>query len=404
MRLLIVADWFFPTVPGGLARVAWDVARCMSSLGHHVEFVAAESIASLPEAVEEMHHGVVVHRFPRRRFPAWNPRRGALQIELFRRAISPVLSRGFDVVHFHSIFSGMASVDAVAELANRPALAYTIHSPIVPEQRLAWSQQGMIGVVNNLLGPPVMRRMERRLLDAADVRHTLSQFTVDQLAREHRGRAYAFHVIPHWVSPDWRRTRTKEQARATLGWREDRRILFTVRQLRPRYGIPDAVAAVAPLAQSGACVFKVAGSGPLEEVIRESIRAQGVHDGVELMGRISDDDLRLAYQAADLFLLPTRDLECFGLIILESLGYGLPVLGTRVGAIPEVLGPILPDFLVPPGDVSALRSKVEDFLAGRLGSPAATALSDTIHHDYGEVEISKRYERFYADARRGRRG
>lgn len=400
MRLLIVADWFFPSVPGGLARVAWDVARLMARRGHHVEFVAAESDAALTGPVEEDHEGVVVHRFPRPRFAPWNPRRGAAQISLFRDAVARALPRGFDVVHYHSIFTGMGAVDAVGRMPRRPALAYTIHSPIVAEQRLAWAQQGWIGRVNDMLGPPIMRRMERRLLDAADARHTLSAFVAGELAREHPSRRHGFHVIPHWVSPSWRRTLTSEQARERLGWRQSVQTLFTVRQLRPRYGIADAIAAVAPLARRGACDFRIAGSGPLDESLRATIREHGAEDGVRLVGRIGDDDLRLAYQAADLFLLPTRALEGFGLIILEALAYGLPVLGTTVGAIPEVLGGILPDFLVPPGDVAALRLKVEEFLTGRLQAPPAAVVSDAVHRLYGEPAIADRYESFYADAQR----
>lgn len=400
MRLLIVADWFFPSVPGGLARVAWDVARLMVRRGHHVEFVAAESDAVLPAPVEEMHEGVVVHRFPRPRFSPWNPRRGAAQIRLFRDAVARVLPRGFDVVHYHSIFTGMGTVDAVGSMRRRPTLAYTIHSPIVAEQRLAWAQQGWIGRINDLLGPPVMRRMERRLLDAADSRHTLSAFVAGELAAEHPSRGHRFHVIPHWVAPECRRRLTREEARERLGWRLDCRTLFTVRQLRPRYGIGDAIAAVAPVASRGGCIFQIAGAGPLEAALRATIRKHGVEEQVRLLGRISDDDLHLAYQAADLFLLPTRALEGFGLIILEALAYGLPVLGTRVGAIPEVLGGILPEFLVLPGDVEGLRRKVEDFLDGRLRPPPAEVLSDEVHRLYGEGTIGDRYERFYEAARR----
>lgn len=398
VRILVVADWFFPSVPGGLARVAWDVARCLARRGHHVELIAAESVEVLPARVEEVHEGVVVHRFPRPRFPFWDPRRGQRQIGLFREAVARVLPRGFDVVHYHSIFTGMAVLDAVAGRARRPALAYTIHSPIVPEQRLAWAQQGLAGLVNRALGTPLMRGMERRLLDAADVRHTLSRFTTTELAREHPRRRYRFHVIPHWVAPGWRRSLSREEARRRLGWAADVPTFFTVRQLRPRYGIPDAVEAVAPLARAGRCGFRIAGAGPLTSALESRIRDLGVVDRVQLLGRVSDADLQLAYQAADLFLLPTRQLECFGLIILESLGYGLPVLGTAVGAIPETLGPLLPEFLVPPADVPALRAKLESFLDGRLACPPGPALAEQVHRDFGEEVVAGQYERFYADA------
>ena len=61
----------------------------------------------------------------------------------------------------------------------------------------------------------------------------------------------------------------------------------------------------------------------------------------------------------------------------------LPVIATQAGAIPEVLYPILPDCLVPPGDVAALRDKIAAFLSGNLEIPSADELMAYVdlHYD-----------------------
>jgi glycosyltransferase involved in cell wall biosynthesis len=180
--------------------------------------------------------------------------------------------------------------------------------------------------------------------------------------------------------------------------------LFTVRQLRYRYGIEDAITAVAPLAAAGRCTFHIAGDGPELDKLRKQIDDSGCQGSIELMGLLPDEQLQVAYQAADLFLLPTRALECFGLISLEAMSFGLPVLGTTVGAIPEVIGPILPGFHSPPGAPEAFRAKVTDYLEGRLVPPPERAIRDYVRVNYSESTVMAQYDLLYAQARINKNG
>ncbi len=66
---------------------------------------------------------------------------------------------------------------------------------------------------------------------------------------------------------------------------------------------------------------------------------------MRFLGFIEDSELPLYYQASDAFVLPTRELEGFGLVAVEALACGTPVLGTPVGAIPELLRGLQPDLL-----------------------------------------------------------
>ncbi|NDC75319.1 glycosyltransferase family 1 protein [bacterium] len=398
MNVLIVADRFFPSDPGGLARVAWDAAKALARRGHTIAFVAAESGPGATPPATSTVEGVTVHRFVRPVYPAWHPQRASVPIKLYAQAVKRALvGSHFDAVHFHSIFTGMAVLQAIGGEAKRPRLVYTIHSPVAQEQHLTWSRQGLIGVFNSWIGMPIVRRMEQQLIAAADVVHVLSEFTTAQLRSEHPRLSKRYRVIPHFVYGDWRRILSREEARRRLGWQPATPSLFTVRQLRYRYGIEDAVAAVAPLAREGRCTLHIAGDGPDRDKLQSQIDSLGCRESVQLLGRISDDTLRLAYQAADLFLLPTRHLECFGLISLEAMSHGLPVLGTTVGAIPEVIAPILPDFLVPPQNPGELRQKLEAFLAGRLPPGSAGEISAYVYGKYGEGAIMNQYEQMYAD-------
>ena len=93
-------------------------------------------------------------------------------------------------------------------------------------------------------------------------------------------------------------------------------------------------------------LLAIGGTGSRREELEELAQSLGLRDHVRFLGYLPDSDLPSYYQASDLFVLPTRELEGFGLIAVESLACGTPVLGTPVGAIPEILRPLDPSLLM----------------------------------------------------------
>jgi glycosyltransferase involved in cell wall biosynthesis len=89
----------------------------------------------------------------------------------------------------------------------------------------------------------------------------------------------------------------------------------------------------------------IGGEGPLEKALREQARRCGVEDFVRFAGYIPDEDLPSYYQMADLFILPTTELEGFGLVTVEAFASGLPVLGTPIGGTREILAKLGSDYL-----------------------------------------------------------
>ena len=81
----------------------------------------------------------------------------------------------------------------------------------------------------------------------------------------------------------------------------------------------------------------IGGKGPLKDDLVKSIHEMGIEGHIKFAGFISEADLHDYYRAADVFILPTLELEGFGLVTLESLASGTPVLGTPVGGTKEIL-------------------------------------------------------------------
>ena len=81
----------------------------------------------------------------------------------------------------------------------------------------------------------------------------------------------------------------------------------------------------------------VVGEGRERASLEHYATAIGLKRHVRFVGRAGDDDLALWYQAADASVMPTVAYEGFGVSIVESMACGTPVIGTPVGAIPEIL-------------------------------------------------------------------
>ncbi len=386
MRYLTAVDNCFLDYPGGAARVAWDSAAGMRDRGHDVTMVAFAPRGQARTSVESK-DGITVLRVVKPQLAELNPARLLAGIRAVRQAwqADPSSNQRWDIVHVHTLQAGSGLYPAYMGASRR---IVTVHSPAVLEwqaNRVPSSSSKLKG----LLGRPLLSWLERRLLRTAHEIQALSRFTRARIDELH-GVGDKVRVIPHYVTEASGTEPSRSEARARLGWPEDRKILFTVRHHSHRNGIDLAIRAMAPLTSAKRCEFRVAGDGALRPVYRELARSLDPSGRMYFPGRLSDQELRLAYLAADAFILPSRALECFGIIILEALAHGCPVLASDAAAIPEALTPILPEFLFEAGSVEAMRDKIEAFLTGRLVAPPADVLRDFVRRLYGRDVILPR--------------
>ena len=98
------------------------------------------------------------------------------------------------------------------------------------------------------------------------------------------------------------------------------------------------------------------------------------------------------YQAADLTVVPTVALEGFGLVTVESLACGTPVLGTDEGGTGEILRPFRPDLLVPPRDAVALATRLSALLADAGSRPDAATCRRYAEDHYAWPGVLARLE------------
>lgn len=131
------------------------------------------------------------------------------------------------------------------------------------------------------------------------------------------------------------------------GERADAPYALIVSRLSPEKGLDVAIEACRIVGMP----LVIAGEGPE----RAALQAQGSDDQVRFLGHVSADALGGLRAGAAIALVPSRSAETFGLAAAEAMACGLPVAGSRVGALGELLEP---DALVPPGDAPALAEAI----------------------------------------------
>jgi glycogen(starch) synthase len=115
-----------------------------------------------------------------------------------------------------------------------------------------------------------------------------------------------------------------------------------------------------------------------------------LEDCTRFIGHVADEALPDMYAATDAFVLPTTELECFGLIALEAMASGRPVLATPVGAIPEMLKPIEPGWLSRDNSAEAIAEKLASLLRRELPDHEPRLLRQEIAARYSQSHLLKK--------------
>ncbi len=369
MRIVVVSDVSPVTLLGGGERVLWEQASRLSARDHVVRVVSRTPEGGLPGDL--VHGGVAVHHFPvDRRSLAGFIRTSVLGA---RRAVeSAVATHGADVLHFHQPVGAFGVLTSA--LGRRLPSLYTFHSPAPLEYR---SRRGMSGLHRGGLlgraGAVLLWSLERASLRRASRIHVLSDFSARLLWDLYGiGGDRIVKIVGGADVERFHPNGSQDAQRRALGLPADRPLLFTLRNLEPRMGLDALVRAMATVRERcPRALLLIGGSGSLRPFLETLTISLELSDHVKFLGFVPERDLPTYYGAADAFVLPTRELEGFGLVTVEALACGTPVLGTPIGATPEILEPLDRSLLFADSGPSAIADGILRFLERRERDPAA---------------------------------
>lgn len=395
--VLHVTDAFAPET-GGVERVVGCLAAQQARRGRSVT-VLTKAVPGAP-AIEKRPDGVTVLRYPHaRRIAPWvyltsylGARRTAAEL---LHVAPPAL------VHYHLTLSAQGPLAALPR--DLPSV-YTFYGPwhaefeVEAHEKMHTASAPYRAYLRAQIA--TQRALQRRLLDRVQRVVVLSEFSRGWIERLAPQRAAGAVRIPGGLDPDrFFPAVPMKDFRAELGLPDDAFCLLTVRRLARRMGLDLLLDAVAALPDKPPVHLLIAGRGPLRAALTEQTRRLGLAERVHFLGFVDDADLPDLYRCADLFVVPTRAEENFGLIVLEAAACGTPVAATPAGSLPEVMAAADDRYLA--RDVSA--PALTDVLARAIADgPAvathfATEVAPRVREHFAWSAIADRVDALYAE-------
>ncbi|HTH58861.1 MAG TPA: glycosyltransferase family 4 protein [Paraburkholderia sp.] len=373
--LQIGMHWF-PERAGGLDRMYYSLVGALPGAGVGVRGVVAGS----PKVAEDSGGAIQGFGSAARALP--------LRLMDARRALRrEIRERRPDVISSHFA------------LYTFPGLDVTRGIPQVSHFQGPWADESLVEGAATL-AQRVKHSLEQSVYERSSRLIVLSNAFGEILTRRYGIAPDRVRVVPGCVdTAQFDPPCTQGEARMRLQLPQNRPIILAVRRLVRRMGLEDLIDAVKQVKPHHPDVLLlIAGRGRLADELQQRIDDAGLADNVKLLGFVPDAHLPSLYRAANLSVVPTVALEGFGLITVESLAAGTPVLVTPVGGLPEAVAGLSPDLVLPSTGAGAIAEGIDATLSGRLKLPTPDECRDYARSHFDNAVVAKRVAAVYAEA------
>lgn len=285
----------------------------------------------------------------------------------------------YDVIHSHYWLSGLAALELRAVWG----------APIVQMFHTLGHMKNSVATSPEEWETEQRIEGEGRVMNLADRLVAATPLERAQMVWLYGADASRVSVVPCGVDLGLFHPVPPEQARRNLGLPAGRRVVLFVGRIEPLKGIDTLLRAMALVApqipdwQAGLSVIIIGGApgAGFEQTNAEMVRLQrlraelGIEDLVTFQGAQDQDTLAHYYAAAEMVVMPSH-YESFGMVALEAMACGTPVVASKVGGLAFSVQDGETGFLVPGGDPAALAARIhqlltDDQLRQRLGQQAA---------------------------------
>ncbi|MBC1239753.1 glycosyltransferase family 4 protein [Nostoc sp. 2RC] len=365
--ILTLGLGWFPQNPGGLERYIYELTHKLAANQDQIELCGVGLPEAQPNSPIKLTNLATVDTNICQRL--WSIRRNFQKT----RTNTP------DAINLHFALYSFPILDI---LPKKVPITFNFHGP--------WAFESKQEVVNKNLSLLIKHWLiEQTTYNRCDRFIVLSKAFGNILHQKYQVPWKKINVIPGGVDINYFQPNlSPQEACRQLGWPNNRRILFTSRRLVHRTGVDKLLQAMAMIKPKIPDIWlAIAGRGHIQSTLQQQAKELGLDDNVKFLGFLPDEQLPIAYQAAELTVVPSQSFEGFGLVIVESLACGTPVLCTPVGGMPEILAEFSPDLITTSIEASAIAQKLEQALLGNIPIPSREACRQyaITHYDWHQI-------------------
>jgi len=371
---------------GGSGIVASELGLLLARTGYEVHFISS----SLPWRLHHYERNVFYHQVEVANYPVFH--HPPYTLSLATKMSEVATEHGLDILHVHYAIPHAASAFLAQQMVgpDRLRVITTLH-----------------GTDITLVGQePSFFPITKFLIERSDAVTAVSEFLrreTEQVFHITRG----IDVIPNFV--DTRHFHpVEDKARRNQFAASGERLILHASNFRKVKNVPTVVDVFARLAEDIPCRLLLIGEGPESRTVQQRVTDLGVTNKVQFLGQL--ENMEEILPLADLLLLPSQH-ESFGLVALEAMSCGTPVIATTVGGTSEFIDSGHNGFLCDPDDIESMVAAARRlFQDGVLYQHVAEEARRDAVEKFGARCVLKQYLELYdrvmgsavkADTRRG---
>ncbi|WP_435349138.1 glycosyltransferase family 4 protein [Haloarchaeobius sp. HRN-SO-5] len=351
MKVVLGSHYFFPHI-GGIESVVESHAERLAGRGHDVTVVSSNAGA---DSFNSRQDGYKV-----RRFKAWNPTESfgvpypvPSPIDAGRKLRDTLEDREVDLVHVH----GLNYLTTTAILRHVPSSTPVVMHQHTPFVEYPFPIQQIEQVNDHLVGRWNLRQANLVFC----INPNIEQY-VQKLEPSTNTELLMNGVDTEFFNP------RRGQEASPFNCDSDATVLFTLSRMSQKKGIDVLLEAIQRIGQESMGIhFAVAGDGPMRGEVEKIAQKT---KNMEIMGRLTDNELASCYAAADAFVFTSKSGEAFPtLTMIEALSSGTPVIASELAENPIGVRDRTNSILFEPGDAGGLINAITEMATDRNHLP-----------------------------------
>ncbi|WP_221565170.1 N-acetyl-alpha-D-glucosaminyl L-malate synthase BshA [Alkalihalobacillus sp. TS-13] len=336
MKKLKIGITCYPTI-GGSGVVATELGKMLAKEGHDIHFITSSIPFRLEKFYHNIHfHEVEVNQYSVFRYPPYDLTLASKMAEIAER-------ENLDLLHVHyAVPHAICAYLAKQMVGENLKIVTTLH-----------------GTDITVLGyDPSLSELIRFGIEKSDSVTAVSKSLIEQ-TKVLFGTEKEIDCVYNFIDEEIYQRKHNPELRSKYGIEQDEKVLIHVSNFRSVKRVPDVVRTFHKVRQKHPAKLLLIGDGPELTVACRLSKELGLQEDVLILGK--QENIAELFSISDVKLL-LSEKESFGLVLLEAMACGVPVIGTNIGGIPEVIDEGRTGYICEVGNIEQIAARTLEIL------------------------------------------